>query len=83
MLHVRVDTETKELASAALDAMGLSLSEAVRVFLRRVAAEQALPFVLKVPNANTRSARVEARHMARARFQESEALFRELDAEHS
>jgi DNA-damage-inducible protein J len=49
MLHVRVDDETKEQATAALEAMGLSVSEAIRVFLRRVAVEQAMPFALKVP----------------------------------
>lgn len=57
MLHVRVDAETKAGASAALDRMGLTLSEGVRVFLRRVAAEQALPFRLEVPGSRTPTAR--------------------------
>jgi DNA-damage-inducible protein J len=60
MLHVRVNEDTKERASAALEAMGLSVSEAVRVFLHRVAAEQAIPFALKVPNTMTRAAMDEA-----------------------
>ena len=81
MLHVRVDEETKEQASAALEAMGLSVSEAVRLFLRRVAAEQAIPFPIKVPNAATRSAMEEARVMGRARFKTGEALFDALDKE--
>jgi DNA-damage-inducible protein J len=75
MLHVRVDEETKDQASAALNAMGLSVSEAVRVFLHRVAVEQAIPFALKVPNAATRTAMEEARAMTRARFRTPEALF--------
>jgi DNA-damage-inducible protein J len=83
MLHVRVDEETKEHASAALEAMGLSVSEAVRVFLRRVAAEQAIPFPLKVPNAVTRTAMKEARTMSRARFQTAKALFDGLAKEGS
>ena len=66
MLHVRVDEQTKKQASAALEAMGLSISEAVRVFLRRVAVEQAIPFAVKVPNAATRAAMEEARAMSRA-----------------
>ena len=45
---------------AALEAMGLSMSEAVRIFLRRVAADQAFPLELKVPNAETRAAMAEA-----------------------
>ncbi|HET8997506.1 MAG TPA: type II toxin-antitoxin system RelB/DinJ family antitoxin [Acetobacteraceae bacterium] len=75
MLHVRVDEETKEQATAALEAMGLSLSDAVRVFLRRVAVEQAIPFPIKVPNAETRAAMEEARAMSGGRFRTPEALF--------
>lgn len=67
MLHVRLDERTKAEAAAALDAIGLSMSEAVRVFLHRVAADQALPFALKVPNATTRAAMRQARSMARAK----------------
>jgi DNA-damage-inducible protein J len=81
MLHVRVDDETKERAAAALDAMGLSISEAVRVFLRRVAVEQAIPFPVRVPNPATREAMLEARSMGRARFDTAAALFDALDAE--
>ncbi|MBV8495813.1 MAG: type II toxin-antitoxin system RelB/DinJ family antitoxin [Gammaproteobacteria bacterium] len=75
MLHVRVDEETKDRASAALDAMGLSVSEAVRVFLHRVAAEQAIPFPLEVPNVVTRAAMEEARSKSRPRFATGDALF--------
>jgi len=74
MLHVRVDEDTKERASAALEAMGLSVSEAVRVFLHRVAAEQAIPFPVKVPNAVTRAAMEEARSMRQPRYRTAEAL---------
>lgn len=81
MLHVRVDDEIKKQASAALEEMGLSVSEAVRMFLYRVAVEQAIPFALKVPNAPTRAAMEEARAMNPARFATSEALFDDLAAE--
>jgi len=53
MIHVRIDQDLKLKASATLDAMGLSVSEAVRVFLTRVATDQAFPFELRVPNADT------------------------------
>lgn len=43
MLHVRIDDDTKEQATEALNAMGLSVSDAVRLFLKRVVAEQAFP----------------------------------------
>jgi DNA-damage-inducible protein J len=81
MLHVRVDDETKEQASSALEAMGMSVSEAIRMFLRRVAVEQAIPFAVKVPNATTRAAMEEARAMNRARFATGAALFDGLTAE--
>ena len=56
MLHIRVDDETKIQATAALAAMGLSMSDAVRIFLKRVVNDQAFPLELKVPNAETRAA---------------------------
>ncbi len=81
MLHVRVDEETKRRATAALELMGLSISEAVRVFLHRVAVEQAIPFAIKVPNAATRAAMEEARALSDARYATSGALFDALAAE--
>jgi DNA-damage-inducible protein J len=53
MLHIRVDQKLKEKATATLDEMGLSLSEAVRLLLTRIAVERALPFEVRVPNAAT------------------------------
>jgi DNA-damage-inducible protein J len=82
MLHVRVDDETKEKATAALGAMGLSVSDAVRLFLRRVVADQAFPLELKVPNVETRSAMAEADEIARtrrARFATAAELFDDLE----
>jgi DNA-damage-inducible protein J len=53
MIHVRIDQDLKSKASKTFGAMGLSLSEAVRVFLTRAATDQAFPFELRVPNAET------------------------------
>ena len=82
MLHVRVDDETKARASQALAAMGLSLSDAVRLFLHRVVIEQAFPLELKVPNAETRAAIEESRALMKAhrpRFATADALFVDLE----
>jgi DNA-damage-inducible protein J len=79
MVHVRMDEKIKERAAKALMAMGLSISDAVRVFLTRVASDQQLPFELKVPNAATRAAMQEARAMSRARFATAEELFDDLE----
>jgi len=48
MVHVRVDEQIKAQAAETLAAMGLSISDAVRVFLMRVIAEKQMPFALKV-----------------------------------
>ncbi|MHB9116762.1 MAG: type II toxin-antitoxin system RelB/DinJ family antitoxin [Burkholderiales bacterium] len=86
MLHVRVDDETKAQATEALAAMGLSVSDAVRIFLKRVVAEQAMPLELKVPNAETRAAMEESRAIIRAhraRFASATELFDGLENEAS
>jgi DNA-damage-inducible protein J len=82
MVHVRLDQRTKTQATATFAAMGLTLSDAVRVFLTRVVAEQQLPFALKVPNAQTRAAMAEADEIARqhrARFASAAELFDDLE----
>ena len=82
MLHVRVDDDIKEQATQALTAMGLSVSDAVRLFLRRVVIDQAFPLELKVPNAQTRAAMEESRAMMatrRARFASADELFADLE----
>jgi DNA-damage-inducible protein J len=79
MVHVRVDEQVKAQATEALAAMGLSVSDAVRILLTRVAAEKELPFALKVPNAETRAAMEEARTISRARFDNADDLIRELE----
>lgn len=82
MLHVRVDDETKAQATEALAAMGMSVSEAVRLFLRRVVVDQTFPLELKVPNAETLAAMEESRAMMatrRARFATADALFDDLE----
>jgi DNA-damage-inducible protein J len=61
VVRARIDEATKNEAAAVLAAMGLSLSDAFRLLLKRVAAEKALPFEPLVPNAKT----VEAMKAAR------------------
>jgi len=82
MLHIRVDDDTKEQATLALTAMGLSVSDAVRLFLRRVVVDQAFPLELKVPNAETIAAMEESRALMakrRARFATADELFADLE----
>ncbi len=56
MVHIRVDEKVKARAAKTLAAMGLTLSDAVRLLLTRIASEKALPFDVRVPNRGTRAA---------------------------
>lgn len=82
MIHVRMDDEIKEQATAALSAIGLSTADAVRLLFHRIVADQAFPLELKVPNAETRAAMKEARAIMRSgkfRFNSAEELFADLE----
>lgn len=56
VVRVRIDGRVKEQAAGVLADMGLSVSDAIRLLLARVAADKALPFEVKVPNATTEAA---------------------------
>ena len=62
-LHVRVDEKLKAQAHQVLVSMDLTMSDAVRLLLHRIVADQAFPLKLKIPNAATRAAMNEARTM--------------------
>ena len=68
MVHVRIDETIKQQASETLQAMGLSLSDAVRVFLTRVVADKQIPFDLRAPNSDTLAAMKEADGIAGSRM---------------
>ena len=53
VVRARIDEHTKEEATAVLAAMGLTVSDAFRIMLTRIARERALPFEPLVPNATT------------------------------
>jgi DNA-damage-inducible protein J len=79
MMHVRVDEQLKDQATDTLAQIGLSLTDAVKLFLNRIVIEQALPLQLKVPNAKTRAAIEEARRMTETRFSAPQELFDDLE----
>jgi DNA-damage-inducible protein J len=78
MVHVRVDGKVKEQAAATLKKMGMSVSDAVRMMLIRVAAEEAMPFEVRVPNATTIQAMKASDRKQGVRFHSAEALFVDL-----
>ena len=54
VVRSRIDAKVKDRATAVLGEMGLTVSEAIRIVLTRVANDNALPFDLK-PNKLTRA----------------------------
>ena len=61
LLQIRIDGAIKTEAATVLAAMGLTMSDAVRLLLTRVACEGALPFDPLMPNATTIAAMMAAR----------------------
>lgn len=61
VVRARIDEHIKEEAAAVLEAMGLTISDAFRILLTRVAREKALPFDPLIPNETTIAAIKEAR----------------------
>ena len=78
MVHVRVDEKTKQRAAKTLAGMGISVSDAVRMLLVRVAAERALPFEVRIPNATTVKAMRAADRGKGKRSRSADALFEDL-----
>jgi DNA-damage-inducible protein J len=78
-VSTRIDESLKIQATAVLADMGLTVSDALRIFLTKVATEQAMPFEMQIPNALTaetlrKSERGEDVHHA----EDAEDLFKQL-----
>ncbi|MXY67763.1 MAG: type II toxin-antitoxin system RelB/DinJ family antitoxin [Acidobacteriia bacterium] len=80
LVQARIDGAVKEEAAAVLAAMGLTVSDAVRLLLTKVAQEKALPFAPLIPNAVTIEAMKEARRGNLKRFGTVQELLDDLDA---
>jgi DNA-damage-inducible protein J len=78
VVRARIDAATKDQATEALAAMGLSVSDAIRLLLVRVAADKEFPFPVKVPNATTRKAMAELENGKGKRFASADELFKDL-----
>ena len=81
VVRARIDADIKNEASLVLEAMGLTVSDALRMLLVRVATEKALPFAPLVPNSKTISAIREARERQLMSFGSTKELLKELNAE--
>jgi DNA-damage-inducible protein J len=80
VVRARIDARTKREAAAALKKIGLTLSDAFRLLLVRVAAEKALPFEPLNPNAETVAAMKAARRGKLVKVGKPEKLLQSLNA---
>ena len=81
IVRARIDEQIKEDATVVLAAMGLTVSDALRMMLTRVAREQALPFEPLAPNATTIKAMRDARQGKTAKHKTLESLMADLHAD--
>ncbi|GFZ84146.1 type II toxin-antitoxin system RelB/DinJ family antitoxin [Elstera cyanobacteriorum] len=81
LVQARVDGQIKKEAAAVLATIGLTVSDAVRLMLIRIAHEKAMPFDPLIPNAETIAAMEEARAGGLPSFDSIEALMADLHAD--
>jgi DNA-damage-inducible protein J len=80
VVRARIDDSIKQEASVVLASMGLTVSDAMRMMLTRVAREHALPFKPLVPNAAAIKAMKEARSGKTKKHETIESLMADLNA---
>ncbi len=78
VVRARIDHSTKERAAAALGEMGLSISDAIRLLMLRIAEERRMPFEVRAPNAITRAAMEELEQGKGRRFESVDAFVKSL-----
>ena len=80
VVRARIDESVKQEATVVLAAIGLSVSDAIRLMLTRVASEKALPFEPLMPNEVTIQAMRDARQGKIIKHKSLDALMAELHA---
>jgi len=80
-VRARMEQETKDKAADALKSMGLTISDAIRMTLVRIAEERRMPFAVEVPNKATAEAVAELEAGGGAQFQSVEAMFKVAHAD--
>jgi DNA-damage-inducible protein J len=74
VIHARIEPQIKRQAEGVLHDLGISPTEAIRIFYRQISLRQGLPFAVAVPNART------AATLERSRRGEGVQEFDSLDA---
>ena len=79
-IHTRIDEETKTRVEQTLKILDISMSQAIRLFLRKIVLEKRIPFDIKIPNDVT----LKTHELAKAgkelhKFDNLKDLFEALD----
>ncbi len=80
IVRARIDARVKEEAAAVLASIGLTVSDAFRLMMIRIATDKALPFEPLVPNAETIEAMKAARRGELIKVGSPDALLASLNA---
>jgi DNA-damage-inducible protein J len=81
VVRARIDRTTKLEAIKLFGKMGITLSDAIRMMLVQAVAEKALPFEVKVPNAETAAAILDSRNGVVSRVASVDELFSDVEDE--
>jgi DNA-damage-inducible protein J len=81
VVHARIDPETKAATECVLDALGMTPTEAIRLFYRQIAMRREFPLELHIPNKLTASALSKSRtNKGIETFDSSAQLYASWDA---
>lgn len=78
VVRARINEKVKNQAAAVLETMGLTVSDAFRLLLVKVAAEKTLPFEIHAPNATTVAAMKAGKRGEVAKFKSVKELMADL-----
>ena len=81
VVRARINEKVKNQAAAVLETMGLTVSDAFRLLLVKVASEKTLPFEIHTPNAATATAMKAGKRGEVTKFKTVKELMADLNAD--
>lgn len=79
-VQARIDPNIKAQARDVLDKLGISMSEAIGVYIRQIVLQQGIPFKLKLPNQTTQQAVKQLESDKGVTFDNADELFKDLES---
>jgi DNA-damage-inducible protein J len=79
MIRARVEPKLKSDAEKILDSLGMTASDAIRIFYKQVVLRKGLPFDVMIPNAETRRAMNDVRNKRNlTEYKDTDEMFKDL-----